>query len=387
MIKARVFWPALLFMALLIFFPSSSGNILLAEGIPDELDELSLSFITMKNRENGETIMRTARIITPGDEYIDARNDLYRVESIEGNVAWADYQERVELKVIPPSEWLKETFMQVGVAGGGKQEQVAPPTIGVYHSHGDESYVPSDGTESKPEGGGVMDVGVSFVEALESHGLNVIHNEETHIPHDAGAYYRSRRTVEDLLAEGVDVLYDVHRDAVPAEEYLASSDNKEIVQIQFVVGRQNQNMEVNRSYAESLKKITDDVHPHLIKGIFMAKGNYNQDMTPLALLVEVGSHENSKEGAEESIAMFADGVSTYFVGPEGRQMQEKAGVTALRSVLWLVLIAGLILGVYLLVSTENTEELRAKINHFFKKEFAELGGNKTGEENKGEGNE
>ena len=76
----------------------------------------------------------------------------------------------------------------------------------MYHSHGAESYVPSDGTESDPDGGGILDVGVSFVNALEDKGLNVVHNEDTHVPHDAGAYYRSRRTVEDLLTEGVDVL-------------------------------------------------------------------------------------------------------------------------------------------------------------------------------------
>ena len=169
------------------------------------------------------------------------------------------------------------------------------------------------------------------------------------------------------MNKGADVLFDIHRDAVPAEEYLAAVDSDEKVQIQFVVGQQNQNVKVNRAFAESLKSVTDSIYPNLVKGIFMARGNYNQDMTPLSLIIEVGSHENTKEGAEESISLFADAVTTYFVGPQGRQAQRSAGETALRSVLWLVLIAGLVLGIYLLLSTENLEELRGKLTHFSRK--------------------
>ncbi|NLX91001.1 MAG: hypothetical protein GXZ07_05360 [Firmicutes bacterium] len=360
------------FLAMPTIF-NCGGNVLKAQNYREEMGELKGGFFTMKNMENGETIMRTARIINTGDEYIDSENDLYRVINIEGNIAWARHVEKIKLNQVSPSQWFKDTFQWKGAAAERQQEQVKPPLIGVYHSHGAESYVPSDGADSIPEGGGILDVGASFVKALEEHGLKVVHNEETHVPHDAGAYYRSRRTVEELLAEGVDVFFDIHRDAVPAEEYLAKVDNEEMVQLQFVVGKQNQNLEINRSYAESLKSLTDDIYPKLVKGIFLARGNYNQDMTPLSLLVEVGSHENTKEGAAESMTLFADAVATYYLGPQGRQAQEGAGGTALRSVLWLVLIAGLVLGVYLLISTENTEELRARISRFFQREFAELG--------------
>lgn len=350
----------------------------------DVTDELDHGFFIMKNIDTKDTIMRTARIIGPGDEYIDAENVLYRVIDIEGNVAWARYEERIKLKEIPPDEWFKEVLKVTGSTIETQQKQAAPPVIGVYHSHGDESYVPSDGTESIPEGGGVIDVGSSFTESLEDNGLDVIHTDKTHVPHDAGAYYRSRRTAEELVNKGADVLFDIHRDAVPAEEYLAAVDSDEKVQIQFVVGQQNQNVKVNRAFAESLKSVTDSIYPNLVKGIFMARGNYNQDMTPLSLIIEVGSHENTKEGAEESISLFADAVTTYFVGPQGRQAQRSAGETALRSVLWLVLIAGLVLGIYLLLSTENLEELRGKLTHFFQKEFAELG-RWRGREEKGGG--
>jgi len=252
----------------------------------NELDERVDGFYTMKDIKSGETIMRTARIIHPGDEYINSANKLYRVA------------------------------------------------------------------------------------------------------HDAGAYNRSRRTAEEFLNEGVSALFDIHRDAVPPEEYIATVEGRPTVQLQLVVGRQNQNLQANRDFAEGLKNITDERHPGLIKGIFMARGNYNQDMLPLAMLVEVGSHENTREGAERSIALFSDSVTAYFLGREGDQAREGVGATALKSVLWLVLLAGVALGVYMLISTRNMEELRSKFRGFFKKEFAELGGRKKdgkdGEEEAGE---
>jgi len=386
--KGVVFLAFLLFLTILMLFPILGHNVLQAQDYEDDPDELGSDFFIMKDAETRETIMRTARIINPGDEYINSENDLYRVGNIEGNIAWATHVERITLREVPPDEWLQGALAWEGTIEESQQKKVTPPTIGVYHSHGAESYVPSDGTESIPEGGGILDVGDSFTASLRDNGLNVIHVDKTHVPHDAGAYYRSRRTCEELLGKGVDVLFDIHRDAVPAEEYLATVDGEgEEVQLQFVVGQQNQNMDVNQSFAESLKSVTDSIYPNLVKGIFLARGNYNQDMIPLSLLIEVGSHENKKERAEESMTLFADAVSTYFVGPQGRQTSERTGGTALRSVLWVVLIAGLVLGLYLLISTENLEELRAKVNHFFKKEFAEMGRRRGGggEENREDG--
>ncbi len=187
--------------------------------------------------------------------------------------------------------------------------------------------------------------------------------------------------MEELLRKGTDAVFDVHRDAVPAEEYLAVVDSEEMVQIQFVVGRQNPNVQVNREYAESLKQCVDEQYPGLIKGIFMANGSYNQDLLPLSLLLEVGSHLNTKEGAKESMKLFADAVQFYYLGPQGTTARKGIATTALRTVLWVIFIAALAVGVYLLISTRSPEEARNKLLHFFQKEFAELRRkNKNGED-------
>jgi stage II sporulation protein P len=325
-------------------------------------------YYTMIDLDTQEVITRRS-VIHEGDEFISQENNYYRVVKLEGDIAWAKFIEKIQLSNYPAKDVLK------GIQGASleSQGQNKDTLVGIYHSHGAEAYVPSDGSESITEGGGILQVGESFAAALKKKGLNVLHSTETHVPHDAGAYNRSRRTAEELLRDGSAVLFDVHRDAVPPEDYIETVNNQETVQIQFVVGRQNQNMETIRQFAESLKQTTDNIYPGLIKGIFFARGNYNQDMIPLTMLLEVGTHENSREGAENSVALFADAVNSYFVGPQGEQTREGIGMTALRTILWIIFIALLALGAFLLISTGSLEEARAKLTHFFKREFAEFG--------------
>ena len=357
-----------------ISFVSASGNYFELKQLDERID----GFYIMKDLQSEEKIMSTARLVHPGDEYINMENKLYRVEKIDGNIAWARFIEDIELLDINVESVLSSGLAGTMIFPEGKP-QTSDFTLGIYHSHGAESYVPSDGTDSIPQGGGILEVGKSFAGALREKGFTVKHSLETHIPHDAGAYNRSRRTAEEFLKEGVDSLFDIHRDAVPAEEYTETVDGSPAVQLQLVVGRQNQNAETNKGFAEGLKKTTDDLHPGLIKGIFLASGNYNQDMLPLAMLIEVGSHENTKEGAEKSIVLFSDTVATYFLGSGAEKAQRETGSTALRSILWVVFIVAVALGVYLLISTKNIEELRSKLSDFFRKEFAELKGGKRGE--------
>jgi stage II sporulation protein P len=282
-----------------------------------DLDEKPEGFFSMKDKDTKEVIMRTARVMHVGDEYISQKNYFYRVESIDEEIAWAHNLGKIKLSDFAAEKVSRQRSARPGAFQEAARETPPEFTIGIYHSHGAESYVPSDGTESVLEGGGILEVGKVFAQALEEKGFHVYYSPKTHVPHDAGAYHRSRRTAEELLHSNADALFDVHRDAVPPEDYLETVNGDQKVQIQFVVGRQNPIAEVNREYAESLKQFTDEQYPGLIKGIFMANGNYNQDLTPLSLLLEVGAHENSKYGAEDSMKLFANTVHFYYMGPEG----------------------------------------------------------------------
>lgn len=86
--------------------------------------------------------------------------------------------------------------------------------------------------------------------------------------------------------------------------------------VRLLVGRSNQNSEVNRAFAKQLKAVADKKYPGLIKDIFIGKGNYNQDLSPNAILLEFGTHTISKERVFQSTDVMADVVSTTLYGEQ-----------------------------------------------------------------------
>lgn len=289
---------------------------------------------------DGEVITQTGRRIYEGDEYLTSDNRLYRVVEVKDNLA---YTELVEEKVDLAAEYfsLRQIREALGLSPAQAQEQNGKSgLIAIYHTHNAESYVPTDGTDSIDGKGGIHAVGNGFAQSLEKLGVGVEYSENLHLPHDRGAYRRSRNTVLELLAQNPDAIYDVHRDAAPKDAYAANIGDEWITQVQFVVGRQNQNLGVNRQYAQSLKAAADQLYPGLVKGIFYARGNYNQDLSPLNLLLEVGAHTNSREAAVRGISLFAEVVDFYFYGPQDRDqgtLATKGTQSAIRTILWIAL--------------------------------------------------
>ncbi|HZK24552.1 MAG TPA: stage II sporulation protein P [Oscillospiraceae bacterium] len=300
--------------------------------------------------EDGKEIMVTGRKIHIGDEYLTSNNQLYRVYRVRNYVAEARFirevgaifaeepqsllvrlQQRFFGAVQPvqkqeksktekdkqEKEKTKNKKDQKDKKNEDLQPQAEPKRlIGVYHTHNAESYVPTDGTDSIVGKGGIHKVGDSFTKALQEKDIKVIRSNTLHLPHDRGAYRRSRVTAEEILKKGPDVIFDVHRDAGPANVYAAEVAGEAVTQVQFVVGRQNPQMQTVRQFALDLKNTADEIHPNLVKGIFMARGNYNQDLTATSMLIEVGTHLNQREKAQDGAALFADVVSYYFYGPE-----------------------------------------------------------------------
>lgn len=249
--------------------------------------------------ESGSMLTKTARRVFKGDEVITGDGKHYRVTRTKGDRATAKYLGMDE-KFLAWQNYFEHAEIP---AQTGKLE------IGVYHSHSDESYVPTDGSESEPYKGGIMEVGEAFVEKLKKQGVNVIHDRTPHEPHDANSYMRSRRTAVRLQKKNPVALFDIHRDGVPdADFYKRQVSGEAVTQLRLVVGRQNPNMNANLDFARRLMSYTNKIHPGLIKEIFMAKGDYNQDLMPTNMLVEVGTHTNDRQRAEKGIALFADAV-------------------------------------------------------------------------------
>ena len=110
---------------------------------------------------------------------------------------------------------------------------------------------------------------------------------------------------------------DIHRDGIPDQsEYTCTIDGENASQVRLLVGKSNQNSSVNREFAKQIKAVADKKYPGLIKDIFIGKGNYNQDLSPNAILLEFGTHTISKERVLNSTDLMAQVVSTALYGPQ-----------------------------------------------------------------------
>jgi len=315
------------------------------------LNEADETPYTLLDAEGNVLTMRGGRI-WPGDEYIAGDDRWYRVASVDdaAHTATAEY-----LGLSRPDGEAVSAFATG--KGGDSANGDGKKLVAMYSTHSDESYVPDDGTASKWKGAGIYDVGDSLKAALEKRGIETLYSKETFLPHDADAYTRSRRTAEELLKQEPDALLDIHRDAVPAEQYETRVDGEDISKVRLFVGRTNQNAAENRAFARQIKAEADKKYPGLIKDIFIGKGNYNQDLSANALLLEFGTHEIEKEKAQEATGYIAEVLDNVLFGPGAKAEGAEAtrNVAVARGVGWAIALAALAAAVYALASTGSLQ--------------------------------
>lgn len=247
-------------------------------------------------------------------------------------------------------------------SGGGKK------LVAMYSTHTDESYEPSDGTSSKTKNAGILDVGGALKKNLEKLGVEVIYDETSHLPHDAGAYRRSRQTAEELLKKQPDALIDIHRDGIPDPgEYEKKIDGEDVTKVRLEVGRSNPNADANRSFAKQIKATADKKYPGLIKDIFIGKGNYNQELYPKSVLLEFGTHTTDKERAIKSTEYMAEVLNDVLFGggtakaENNENAANEGNKSAGKGVLWLVggaIVAGII---YALAATGTFDSMKHRL--------------------------
>ncbi len=339
--------------------------------------------------QDGQILFTYAGQVSVDDEYISSDNKRYRMVQVDDSArtAVAQYLEDVVLWSDYDSIMLKRTVAQQG------QKKVA-----LYCTHTDESYVPGDGTQAKPEKGGILDVANQLTEALKKKGVEAVVDDTPHDPHDAGAYRRSRTSAMNLM-ESVrpDLLLDIHRDGVPdPKEYEENLKGDQISKCRFVLGRSNQNKQANEETVKKIKKIGDDIHPGLIKDIYIGKGSYNQDLTPNSMIIEIGTHTIEKDKALKTTDYIADVIAEYLgvsggqnaqgqnqapgkaqgqqgqaqgqASPQPKQQsaqQKGTARTSASSIAWIVGVVGGLGLIFLLIATVRGQR-KERVGNFFK---------------------
>lgn len=327
--------------------------------------------------ENHRVLLRTGIRIHVGDQFLDSDNQLYRVYKVDSRRlrAWA--------KLVPDQD---SFALPAQVIEGADNRRIA-----VYHTHSGESFLPSDGVDSTDQRqGGIYSVGAEFSQTLEEQDeIEVIHNQDTFFPY-SGSYRRSRVAALEMIELGLDAIFDVHRDAAPWGEYFHEIDDVQLTQVLFVVGTHNPTFRVNEQFAWQLKGVADSIYPELVKGVFYAQGDYNQDLHPRALLLEIGAHTNSRAHAEEGARAFAEVVYTALYGDPGDvdpvqedvdenpQLQPtvdppsggQGGVV--RGILTLVGMLALGGGFYMFISVGSWPGVKEKLIQFKNEEFKDV---------------
>ncbi|ATW24107.1 stage II sporulation protein P [Candidatus Formimonas warabiya] len=338
-------------------------------GVSNETEAPEGHYFTMVDNLNN-VITKTALRVNVGDEYWAANNKHYRVISVKGYTATCKYLGTEN--IVWQDEWDNiPAVTDLPVQSDANKKSV----IAVYHTHSDESYIPTDGKSSIRAQGGIFKVGDVFTEKMKDLGLTVYHDKTPHDPHDAGAYQRSRRTAVKLLKKQPAIAFDVHRDAVPAEVYEQKIGSQPVTKIKMVVGRQNQNKQANLEFAKTMKAAMDKAHPGLFEGIFLAHGNYNQDLGPRMMLIEVGSNKNSREDAQRGVSLFADAVPKVLGVYQNRGAQSpfnqiaSPGLTRSKpgswpAVWWLLGILVVGGGLFLIISTGSVGGGVKKLKEF-----------------------
>lgn len=204
------------------------------------------------------------------------------------------------------------------------------PTVLIYHTHATEAYTPSGADTYLPSGDyrttdvnqNVVRVGTELANALESHGIGVIHLTDLFDnPSYNGSYGLSLASMKEVLAEypTIQVTIDVHRDAVirdDGSQYRTEAvvDGQTIAQLMLVVGTnasglEHPNWRQNLNFAANLQADLEGTYPGLMRPINLRRQRFNEHLRPGGLLLEVGSSGNTLQEALAAARLFGDALA------------------------------------------------------------------------------
>lgn len=199
------------------------------------------------------------------------------------------------------------------------------PTVLILHTHATESYTKNGEMYAETaayrtldENYNMLSIGDTVADVLTQAGIGVIHDRGIHdYPSYSGSYVHSRNSVEEILEQypSVCLVLDLHRDAVEKDgkqlRPLAQAEGKPSAQLMLVVGtdisrQSHENWQENLALALKLHIQLERMTPGIMRPLNLRAQRFNQDLSPGALLVEVGAAGNTREEALTAARKLAD---------------------------------------------------------------------------------
>ena len=134
----------------------------------------------------------------------------------------------------------------------------------------------------------------------------------------ASSYKASRFYMLDAINKynSLDLLIDLHRDAITKNLSTTEINGKRYAKVLFVVGLDYENYEPNLNLANTLNDMLKEKYPGLSRGVMKKKGAgvngiYNQDLADHVVLIECGGMENSIEEVMNTIEALSVVIHEY----------------------------------------------------------------------------
>lgn len=207
------------------------------------------------------------------------------------------------------------------------------PAVLIFHSHTCESYentegyIPSDRYRTMDNRYNMVSIGAYLADCLRQRGISVIHDTTLHdYPSYNDAYPQSRKTIQSYLEKypSIRLVLDIHRDAYEDSngKQIRNTvwiDGKESSQIMLVAGtdaggQSHPDWEKNLSMAVKLQTVLQQIHPGLCRNLTLRSSAFNQDLSPGALLIEIGTAGDTRQDALYAAELLADGIAALAHG-------------------------------------------------------------------------
>ena len=208
------------------------------------------------------------------------------------------------------------------------------PAVLILHTHGTESYAKQPGepyTESSAfrtldKEYNMISLGDHLANLLETGGIRVLHDRELHdYPSYSGSYSHARKSINAYLKEhpSIRLVLDLHRDAsgdnTNQMRTAATVGGKPSAQLMLVVGTngtglEHPDWEENLALGLKLHTQCERIAPGIMRYVNLRAQRFNQDLSPGALIVEIGAAGNTHAEALTATEVLAKAILSLAEG-------------------------------------------------------------------------
>ena len=202
------------------------------------------------------------------------------------------------------------------------------PTVLILHTHGtesytkqpEESYTESSAFRTLDKQYNMISLGDHLAKLLEKGGIQVVHDRELHdYPSYSGSYSHARKSIATYLKEypSIRLVLDLHRDASGDDDNqmrtYATVNGTPSAQLMLVVGTngtglEHPNWEENLALGLKLHTQCERISSGIMRYVNLRAQRFNQDLSPGALIVEVGAAGNTHTEAMTAIDVLAKAI-------------------------------------------------------------------------------